>query len=384
VQDAKASGKVLIAQVAPAVRVAVGEPFGGASVRPEQIVTCLRRLGFDYVFDTLLCADSTIVEEGTEMLAQLRKGRPLFTSCCPGWMQFVGAACDDLRPFISTSKSPMMMMGSLVKSYFAERVGIRPEDIFHVAFMPCVKKQAEADQPGIDSNPGRYKDVDLVITTLELADLIKADGVTDLAAQPASPFDNPMGAGSGGSALFGRTGGVMLAALRFAHHALTGGSRELPPVVWTSVAEVPGVREATLAVPEAPSGEIRVAVVVGLADAKKYVAAFREGRVRHDFVEVMACFPGGCISGGGQPLVGKNKGLVDQRRRAMDAFDDGKGAHDNPLIDLLYRDYVGEPMGDRAHRLLHRTDVGEHVDRDHDHDHDHDPVDSNGNGNVNI
>lgn len=350
----KLAKKVLVAQVAPSVRVALGEPFAG-KVNPQQMVTCLKKIGFDYVFDTFFSADLTIIEEGTELLGQLKKGAPMFTSCCPGWMQFIDQACPEIKQYVSTSKSPQQMMGAVVKTYFAEQIGVSPNDIYMVSFMPCVKKQGEANLAANDSHYG-YKDVDLVITTSELAAMMKEEAM-DPTEEGNTPFDNPMGEGTGSGAVFGRTGGVMLAALRFAYSKLTGGV--LPDVDWHPMEGLPGVKEALIQIKteEGYTVGLRVAVVVGLADAKKYVGLFKEGKVRHDFVEVMACYPAGCVTGGGQPPIGKDKGLVEKRRQAMNAFDDGKASDTNPWITKLYEEYLGEPMGEKAHELLHRHDA---------------------------
>ena len=354
IRTKKAERKVLVAQVAPSVRVALGEPFSGR-VNPQQMVTCLKKLGFDYVFDTFFSADLTIIEEGTELLGQLKKGKPMFTSCCPGWMQFVDQACPELKPYVSTSKSPQQMMGAIVKTYFAQQIGVLPSDIHMVSFMPCVKKQGEANLPGIDSHEG-YKDVDMVITTNELAAMMREEGMDPTEADK-TPFDSPMGEGTGSGAVFGRTGGVMLAALRFAHSKLTGGA-QLPEVRWSPLDGIPGVKEAVLTINTVDGSNVglRVAVIVGLADAKKYVGLFKDGKVRHDFVEVMACYPAGCVTGGGQPPIGKDKELANKRKDAMNEFDDGKSSNDNPWVNKLYEDYLGDPMGDRAHDLLHRHD----------------------------
>ena len=353
----KLAKKVKIAQVAPSVRVALGEPFSG-KVNPKQMVTCLKKIGFDYVFDTFFSADLTIIEEGTELLEHVKNGSPMFTSCCPGWMQFVDQACPELKPHISTSKSPQQMMGAVVKTYFAEQIGVSANDIYMVSFMPCVKKQGEANIAANDSHSG-YKDIDLVITTSELASMLKEEAM-DPTEESNTDFDNPMGEGTGSSAIFGRTGGVMLAALRFAYSKLTGGG-VLSEVDWHPMDGVPGVKEALIEIKTIDGYVVglKVAIIVGLADAKKYVGLFKEGKVKHDFVEVMACYPAGCITGGGQPLVGKDKNLVEKRKAAINAFDDGKASDENPWITKLYNEYLGEPMGEKAHELLHRHDSHE-------------------------
>lgn len=342
----------LIAQVAPAVRVALGEPFGGKIVKPKQIVTALKKIGFEYVFDTLFGADLTIVEEGTELIYRLKQGKPLYTSCCPGWIQFIDNAYPDMKEYISTCKSPQQMMGAIVKHYFAYQIQVDPLNIYMVSFMPCVKKQAEADKVGVNLQTG-VKDVDLVITTDILAELLKENNI-DPSTLEETDFDSPLGEGSGGAAIFGRTGGVMIAALRYAYSVMTNGN-SLPEIEWSPLKDICGIKEATITIP-GQNITLKVAIIVGLADAKKYINVFKEGKVKHDFIEVMACFPAGCISGGGQPLVGKNKNLIEIRKNALNAFDNGTGSHQNIHIKKLYSEYLGEPMSEQAQNLLHQHD----------------------------
>lgn len=352
-KEKKLAGKKLIAQVAPSVRVALGEPFGG-KVKGTQIVTSLKRIGFDYVFDTNFSADVTIVEEANELIQHIKNGQPMYTSCCPGWMQFVDSSCPEIKGYISTCKSPQQMMGALVKTYFAEKIHQKPEDIYMVSVMPCVKKQGESEQAGIDVFDG-IKDVDLVVTTQDLADVLKVEGINPIEVEETQ-FDSPMGESSGGAAIFGRTGGVMLAALRYAYNKLTGKNLEGVPE-WSAMDGLPGVKEAEINM-TLINGEklsVKVAVVVGLADAKKYVAMFKDKKVRHDFVEVMACFPHGCLGSSGQPQVGKNKALLDQRKAMINELDDGCGAHQNINLKELYDSFIGEPCGEKAHHLLHRS-----------------------------
>jgi NADH-quinone oxidoreductase subunit G len=349
----KLANKTLIAQVAPSVRVAIGEPFGMRKVRPTQLVTSLKQLGFEYVFDTLYSADMTIMEEGTELIHRLNNGilasKTMFTSCCPGWVQLAESNYPDILDQLSTTKSPQQIMGAIVKTYFAERNNLQPEDIYMVSIMPCVKKQAEADRPHINTNCNS-KDVDLVITTSELADMLKANAI-DLPECQDTVFDNPFGFGTGGGVIFGRSGGVMLAALRFAYERLTG--QQLIHIEFQQNPVIPSVKEVAIQIHDV---ELKVAIVLGLADAKKYVKAMKEGLLFHHFVEVMGCVPGGCISGGGQPPIGKNKELIDIRRDALNDFDKQsqiKAAQHNPYITNVYDEYLGEPYGDKAHDLLH-------------------------------
>jgi NADP-reducing hydrogenase subunit HndD len=356
IKQAKVANKIVVAQVAPSVRVAIGEPWGRHDVRPAQLVTSLRQLGFDYVFDTVFSADVTIIEEGNEFLTRFRSGQletqTMFTSCCPGWVQLVESTYPELKPQLSSTKSPQQIMGALVKNYFASEVAQRPpEDIYMISIMPCVKKQAEANRPGVDTHP-HTKDVDLVVTTQELAKALQ-EGSVDICSLADTAFDNPMGSGSGGGIIFGRTGGVMLSALRFLHEQVTGAP--LTHVDLSPNPVLPSVKEATV---DLDSGvQIKIAVVLGLADAKKYVKAMKEGLIHHHFVEVMGCVPAGCVSGGGQPPVGKNKELVDLRRRALDQIDEHsehRAPHHNPDVHALYKDYLGtEPNHGKAHELLH-------------------------------
>ena len=357
---------VRIAQVAPAVRVAVGEPFGGAPVTPKQLVTALKMLGFDYVFDTLFAADLTIIEEGTELLTRIAgHGKlPMFTSCCPGWIQLAEKSFPEILPNISTTKSPQLILGAIVKNYFANKIGANPEDVAMVSFMPCVRKQMEADREEGDTT-GRGRDVDLVLTTNELVELLMEQGVI-LPQLEETAFDDPLGTGTGGAIIFGRTGGVMLAALRFAYQTVTG--EPLGDVPFAPAEGFSNVKEATVVMVPKDGGdpvELRVAVVLGLGDAKKYVKALGDGTVSHHFVEVMACVPMGCVGSSGQPSVGKDKGLLEKRKAALNAFDEAsatKAAHENRSVERLYEQYLGEPMGELAHKLLHT----------HTHSHTHD------------
>ena len=347
-------GKVMVAQVAPAVRVAVGEPFG-LRVQPEQLVTVLKqKLKFDYVFDTNLAADLTIVEEGTELLDRLAHGHlPLLTSCCPGYLELLNKQFPELKKYVSTCKSPQMMLGAVVKTYFAQQIGCAPEDIFMVSVMPCVKKQAEADRPAYET-PSGARHVDHVITTKELCTLLVKE---DLQQAP-TPFDSPLGEASGGGAIFGRTGGVLTAALRFAHETVCG--TPLPePLALSPFPGIDGVMEGQVEFVSKGGGSnitLKVAVVVGLAAVKKYLKALAAGEVDHAFTELMSCFPGGCLGGGGQPAIGKNKDLLQQRKEAIntiDAHSQYAASQHNPSVQRLYAEFLGEPGSTMAHELLH-------------------------------
>ncbi len=353
IKTAKTNKKILVAQVAPAVRVAIGEPFECVA-KPKQIVTSLKQLGFDYVFDTTFSADVTIMEEGTEFLKRYNSGKlPLMTSCCPGWIQLVENSYPELKPYISTTKSPQQIMGSLVKNYFSKIIDKNAEDLYHVSVMPCVRKQSEADKIG---------DVDIVITTNDLVDWLKENNI-DFCNLEETEFDHPMGEGTGGGIIFGRTGGVMLAALRYVYRTLTGETLE--DVELTSNKIIPSVKEATLYIPIESNTVlmIDIAIVVGLGDAKKYVKAMKDGTIKHHFIEVMACVPVGCASGGGsyachrqQPNVGKNKEILEKRKDLLNQLDDesvSKVCDENTSLQKLYKEYLGKPYEGIANDLLH-------------------------------
>ena len=363
------NGKVVVAQIAPAARVAIGEGFDllPGDVSPKQIVTILKQMGFSYVFDTNFAADLTILEEGTEFIERLKNGslnnQPLFTSCCPGGLELVEKSYPEIKPYISTCKSPQMMMGAIVKTFFVESISMTDDDIYMVSVMPCVKKQSEADRIQYKNEETGVRHVDLVITTSELGSIIKQDGVIPN-YHIETEFDNPMGIASGGGAIFGRTGGVMLAALRFVHQLLT--FQPLPPIELKPMETISGVQEAcvTLTPVEGNTANlppnipitIKIAIVVGLGDAKKFIKKVQSGEIDHQFVEVMACAPAGCIWGGGQPPVGKNKLLIEQRKSAINNIDTNAefvSSNENPYIKKLYADYIGEPCGKTAKKLLH-------------------------------
>lgn len=354
----KSQGKKLIAQMAPAVRVSVGEAFGvkPSDISPKQIVSCIRKMGFDYVFDTLFSADVTIFEEGTELLHKIKSNetsKPLITSCCIGWIQVAEKSYPELIPYISTTKSPQMIMGAIVKHIFSKVIDVQADDIYMASFMPCVKKQDEADKI-------KERDVDLVITTNELISMIR-DLDIDIINESESDFDDPLGIGSGGGAIFGKTGGVMVSALRYAYYILTGqtlGQVEFKPlegfknVMEASITLTPS-KDNVLQFPEKEM-TLRVAVVTTLGSIKKLMDAIKEDKVHFDFVEVMLCVQG-CISGAGNPSV-KSPETLKARRQALTAFDDNairKAPQDNEHVQELYNNFVGEPNGHIAHDLFH-------------------------------
>nr|WNF20756.1 hydrogenase [synthetic construct] len=369
--------KVLIAQVAPAVRVAIAESFGLApgAVSPGKLATGLRALGFDQVFDTLFAADLTIMEEGTELLHRLKEHLeahphsdeplPMFTSCCPGWVAMMEKSYPELIPFVSSCKSPQMMLGAVIKNYFAAEAGAKPEDICNVSVMPCVRKQGEADREWFNTTGAGGANVDHVMTTAELGKIFVERGIK-LNDLQESPFDNPVGEGSGGGVLFGTTGGVMEAALRTVYEVVT--QKPLDRIVFEDVRGLEGIKESTLHLTPGPTSPfkafagadgrggitLRVAVANGLGNAKKLITKMQAGEAKYDFVEIMAC-PAGCVGGGGQPR-STDKAITQKRQAAMYDLDERaviRRSHENPLIGALYEKFLGEPNGHKAHELLH-------------------------------
>ena len=345
--------KITVVQVAPAVRTAWGEAFGlkREEATMERMAAVLRRLGFRYVFDTNFTADLTIMEEGSEFLRRLKAGdlkdTPMFTSCCPGWVRFLKGQYPELTGRLSTAKSPQQMFGSVVKSWFAQKLGVEPEKIFCVSIMPCVAKKAESELPTMATQAG--PDVDLVLTTRELVRMIRSDKL-DPASLPEEGLDSPLGVHTGAGAIFGATGGVMEAALRTASYLLTGENPE--PDAFAAVRTGPGLREAEYEIAGVP---VRCAVVSGLGNARQLIQRLKAGRVRYDFVEVMAC-PGGCVGGGGQPVSAEDEelyGVRGERLYTLDRTNPMRFSHENPQVQALYREFLGEPLSERSEELLH-------------------------------
>lgn len=342
--------KVVIVQTAPSVRVALGEELNipAGSIVTGKMVAALRSLGFDKVFDTNFSADLTIMEEGHEFLDRLQNGGvlPMITSCSPGWVNMIELKYPELLPHLSTAKSPQQMFGAVAKTYFAEQAGIDPAKIVSVSVMPCTAKKAEAQREEMcDSG---YRDVDIVITTRELGRMIREAGI-DFASLPEENFDSPLGIGSGAGVIFGTTGGVMEAALRTVADVVSG--QDLPKVDYT---EVRGMEETREAVIEIAGREIRIAVVNTLGSARKMLERIKAGTADYQFIEVMAC-PGGCIGGGGQP-VPVNREIRQKRREALftcDRMSELRKSHENPEIKALYDNWLGKPLGEKAHHLLH-------------------------------
>lgn len=348
--DAKRRGKILIAQTAPSVRAALGELFGykpGTNVQGK-MVAALKKVGFDKVFDVNLGADFTTTEEGNEFLRRLKKrdNMPMFTSCCPAWVKMVEDCHHDFISHLSTSKSPHMMLGKIIKTYYAQKIGVKPSDIYLVSIMPCIAKKFEISRPEFHGvhNGKKYRDVDLVLTTRELARLIKQKRVRFRKLKPAK-FDDPLGLAAGGGAIFGVTGGVMESSLRVIYKKDLCNKR-----IFKEVRGFEGIKTAKL---KTCNRTLRVAVVHNLSDAKEIMERIEKGE-KFDFVEVMAC-PGGCIGGGGQP-VPSTREIVEQRARAIYNIDRSKKlkvSSENPVMKKVYKEFLGEPIGKKAEELLH-------------------------------
>jgi NADH-quinone oxidoreductase subunit G/NADP-reducing hydrogenase subunit HndD len=342
--------KYCVVQHAPAVSVTLGEEFNlppGTDV-VGAMTAALRRLGFQRVFDTGFTADLTIMEEASELVARLTKGGrlPMMTSCSPGWIKFVETYYPDFIENLSTCKSPQQMMGAVVKTYFAEREKINPASIYSVSIMPCTAKKFEAARPEMGRNG--QADIDAVLTTRELAEVIRMHGL-DLAELAPETADTPFGERTTAGKLFGGTGGVMEAALRTAHWMVTG--RELADYTVGVVRGLEGVKEAEIAI---DGTLLRVAVVSGLGNASRLLDEIRAGRKQFHFVEVMTC-PGGCVAGGGQPLDARPERIAARLKSLydIDGREEVRISHRNESVSRLYAEYLGQPLGHRSHELLH-------------------------------
>ncbi|MFZ5642823.1 MAG: NADH-dependent [FeFe] hydrogenase, group A6 [Bacillota bacterium] len=341
--------KHVVVQTAPATRVSIGEMFGlePGSVVTGKMVAALRRLGFDRVFDTDFTADLTIMEEGSELLKRLKEGGrlPLITSCSPGWIKFIEHYYPDMLPHLSTCKSPQQMFGALAKTYYAERAGIRPGDIFVVSIMPCTAKKFEAGRPEMSGSG--TQDVDVVLTTRELGKMLKEAGI-DFNTLAEEDYDSPFGITTGAGVIFGATGGVMEAALRTAYELVTGNT--LISLDFHEVRGLDGVKEASA---NLNGTTLNVAVAHGLANARELLDRVKNGQQYH-FIEIMCC-PGGCIGGGGQPIP-TNREIREKRAAGIYSADTSmslRKSHENPAVQALYKEYLGEPLGHRSHELLH-------------------------------
>lgn len=357
--------KYVIVQTAPSVRAGLGEEFGlpiGTNVE-GQMVAALRRLGFDRVFDTDFAADLTIMEEAHEFLDRVQnKGvLPMITSCSPGWIKYCEHYFPEMTENLSTCKSPQQMFGAMVKTYYAEKMGIDPDKIVSVSVMPCTAKKFEIGRD--DQNAAGLPDVDISLTTRELAKMIKQAGIA-FTALPKESFDDPLGESTGASVIFGATGGVMEAALRTVVETLTG--EELASADFKEVRGTKGVKEATYNV---AGMDVNVAVASGLNNARTLLNKVRSGEANYHFIEIMAC-PGGCVNGGGQPIQpGMVRNFTDIKTlRAKALYDQDaqmplRKSHENPSIKKLYEEYLGEPGGHKAHETLHTTYVKRSINR---------------------
>ncbi len=349
--------KKVVVQTAPAVRAALGEEFGmeAGTLVTGQMAAALRRLGFDYVFDTDFAADLTIMEEGTELLGRLNKflagdkevKLPILTSCCPGWVNFFEAQFPDMLEIPSTARSPQQMFGAIAKTYFADKISVKREDLVVVSIMPCVAKkyESERDEFATNGNP----DVDFAITTRELAHLIKQSNM-DINTLPKEDFDSPMGESTGAGVIFGVTGGVIEAATRTAYEIHTG--KTLEKVDFEQLRGLEGIRKAEV---DFDGLKLNIGIAHGLGNARKLLEDIRSGKSEFHAIEIMAC-PGGCIGGGGQPLHHGDSTILKKRAEALYREDKGKAirkSHENPHIQELYKNFLGEPMSDKAHHLLH-------------------------------
>ena len=367
IDEAKKAGKYLVVQTAPAVRAALGEEFGMKIGTPVtgKMVAALKRLGFDRVYDTNFAADLTIMEEATELLSRIQNNGvlPMITSCSPGWVNYAEYYYADQLDHLSTCKSPHQMQGAIIKSYFAEKQGLDPKDIFVVSIMPCTAKKYEKDREEMEVDG--IRDVDAVLTTRELAKLIKRSGI-NFNKLPDEEFDQDiMGEYTGAGVIFGTTGGVMEAALRTAYFVLTGKEHEA--IKFDAVRGMKGLKEASLNI---AGKELKVAIASGMKNAKVLLDQIREGNSPYTFIEIMGC-PGGCINGGGQPFVkpmflpNEDTNILDtykeKRAQALYSEDERQAlrqSHNNTQIQALYKDFLGKPNSHKAHELLHTTYSG--------------------------
>ena len=346
--------KITVVQIAPAVRAAWAEHYhlDPKFATAQRMVSALKVMGFDYVFDTDFTADLTIMEEGSEFIQRFTHRDqyrwPMFTSCCPGWVRFLKSQYPGYTANLSTAKSPQGMFGAVAKSYFADKLGVDPRRIFVVSIMPCTAKKAERAIPNLNDACGE-PDVDVVLTTREMVRMFRGEQIAP-ATLPETPFDSPLGTSTGAAVIFGATGGVMDAALRSAYYLVTGQNPDAD--AFTAVRGMDGWKEATITIPGA--GDVRVAVVSGLGNTRRLMEAVSSGRVRYDFVEVMAC-PGGCAGGGGQPIHDGAE-LAAYRGDVLWGIDKNAAvrfSHENPDVRALYAEFLKKPLSHRAHELLH-------------------------------
>jgi iron-only hydrogenase group A len=342
--------KFTIAQIAPAVRASFGEEYNlplGTNVT-GQLITGLRRLGFDKVFDTNFAADLTIMEEGTELIKRIHNNKklPMFTSCCPGWVKYIEQNRPDLLEHVSTCKSPHEMLGAVTKSYYAKKMGIDPADIFVVSIMPCTVKKFESERPELAVE--HLQDVDAVLTTRELVRFFKMAGI-DFNDLPEDKFDNPLGESTGAAAIFGTSGGVMEAALRTAYYKISGN--HLDKLEFDDIRGMDGIKETTVNV---DGLELNIAVVNGIGNVGSVLEDIQNGKSKYHFIEVMAC-PGGCINGGGQPIHSKPE-KVANRVKALYEIDSSspvRRSYENEAVKTIYKEFLVEPNSHKSHEILH-------------------------------
>lgn len=343
--------KTVIVQTAPATRVAIGESFGleAGTIATGKMVSALRGLGFNKVFDTDFAADLTIMEETTELIERVTKGEnlPILTSCCPGWVKFFEHQYPELLHVPSTAKSPQQMFGAIAKSFYADKIGVKPEDLYVVSVMPCLSKKYEADRE--EFAPNGVKDVDAVLSTRELANMIKEAGI-NFNKLKDDEYDHPLGESTGASVIFGSSGGVLEAALRTAADWISG--ENLKEIDFHAVRGLEGIREATVKVADM---DINVAVTSSLGNARILLDKIKKGEANYHAIEIMAC-PGGCLNGGGQPYTHNNTEVLTKRMEAIYREDSNKAirkSHENPDIIKLYEEFLQKPGSEKAHKLLH-------------------------------
>lgn len=349
---------ITVLQVAPAVRTAWGETLGltKEQATPEKMVAAMKKIGFDYVFDTNFTADLTIMEEGSEFLQRLpelrEKKLPMFTSCCPGWVRFIKTQYPHMVGQLSSAKSPQQMFGAVTKSYFAEKLGVSPDKIFCLSVMPCLAKKEECAVPNMNDT-GADRDVDIALTTREFVRMVRTQHL-DLEALEEQKFDSPLGVSTGAGVIFGATGGVMEAALRSAYFLVTGQNPDAD--AFAKVRGLEGWKEASFKIEDT---EVRIAIASGLGNTRKLMDAIDRGEVEYDFVEIMAC-PGGCAGGGGQPI---HEGceLAGERGEILYSLDKNaelRFSHENPNVAKMYEEYFEKPLSHKAHHLLHTDHFG--------------------------
>lgn len=343
--------KFVVVQVAPAIRATIGEEFGlePGTILTGKLVSALHFLGFDKVFDTNFAADLTIMEEASEFIHRLKNGGklPILTSCCPSWINFFEHDFSDLLDIPSTCKSPQQMFGTIAKTYFAEKMNIDPKNITVVSIMPCLAKKHEAARPEMNTNGVR--DVDIVLSTRELAKMIKESGI-DFHSLADEAFDKPLGESTGAGTIFGSSGGVAEAALRTAYEWIT--NEPIPNLEFQEIRGLQGIKETSIKINDI---DVNIAIASGLGNARHLLENIKEGKSNYHLIEIMAC-PGGCINGGGQPYIHSDTTILEKRAEALYNEDRNKPlrkSHLNPDIQKLYKEFLGEPYGEKSHKLLH-------------------------------